>query len=160
MLLTSIPSISIFCGGTGFYSDKCPYSCIYLSSIPDSVLSAPLPYGRDHTLVAPHYQSMENIQPVVAIQMSDFRKQAELGRDSEVQNSSWILLSWIFTLLIERAQSLCPTGTRCILIVKHTLTSLLISYFIWKEYFILFSYDFCSSEVLPHKLLRIFPYKT
>lgn len=147
LLLTGISFVSLLCEETGFYSGKYLCSCVYLWSILDpihssSILSSPMLCGQDHTLITTCHWSMGNIQTVVDVHMSNFSKQAELG-GKRLLDSKQFLDSRKLSSLWKRGAS------------PHAIlgpgTSLLISYFIWKEYFTLFIFiliDFVLFSVL------------
>lgn len=74
-----------------------------------------MPYGQrsgDGTqAVTPHY-SMENIQILAVVQMTSFRKQAELG-ENELLGSKQLLhfFKVNFQSMKKRSQSSCHIGT-------------------------------------------------
>lgn len=105
LLLTSIPSVSLVCEETGFYSGKYPHSFICLSSIPDPRHSSSVLFS--HALWSrPHPGSYSVLEHGKHSAMWPSRcqilasKQNWGERDFQVQNSSWNLVSCVFSLLI------------------------------------------------------------
>jgi len=109
LLLVTISSVSLFCGETGFYSGKYLYSIIclwtYISELLHTAAMCPLcshtiqsRARRSHPGSCSHY-SMENIQTIAVVQMSNFSKQEESEENGLLgQNKSYILSSWALCL--------------------------------------------------------------
>lgn len=92
--MATISYVSLVCEETGFFLGKCHIPVKHPKLLPQlqSPLSALMPCGQgpgDCTQVVTRYYSMENIQTIAVVQMSNFSKQAELGEKGlYAQNNS------------------------------------------------------------------------